>query len=200
MKTSSMCCITLCLLLMGAGAVGDNVPGPVPPPTLLSAEYADDSLCLQWTEVPEAVKYSVDLFGLAIYSYDDPNVLNTEELEGQIWIELSFGTSDRVDGGEMGDPNLCIPIADICDGALALIDEELAMMGIDPNSLNSFMLGNDNGVEDPNDLYTQVKSLIPGKGKGKGSGGEANPFFGRQNNLFSEPLWVGPLECILVDD
>jgi hypothetical protein len=202
MKTSLYCigCIAFGLLLSPAVVAANNVPGPVPAPTLLSAAYVDDDLCLEWTDVPEAIKYSVELFGLATYLYDDPNTLNDPNIiEGQVRVELSFGTSDRVDGGAMGDPNLCIPVGDICDEVIAIIDAELELMGIDPNALNSFILGNDNGIEDPNDLYAQVKSLTPGKGNGAGSGGPNNPFFGRQNNLFSDPLWIDPLECILVE-
>ncbi|MHC4926276.1 MAG: hypothetical protein ACYTER_02905 [Planctomycetota bacterium] len=191
--------ILICLILT-APAMAKKEFGPVPEPNMLSAVYEPNHLCLQWTDVPEAVKYSLELYGTAFYNYDDPNTLNEpNNIDAELWVEVSFGTSDRTDGGDMGDPNLCIPLDDLCDIIMYAIIDELEMMEIEPNALNEFAWGSDI-PDDPNGLWAKVKSLTPGKGKGKGSGGKNNPFKGRQNNKFSEPLWVDPIECIFMDE
>lgn len=205
MKTRHLLTIVVLTgLILTAPAIAKKEVGPVPEPNMLWAMYVGDandmSLCLQWTDVPEAVKYSVELYGKAMYNYDDPNELNEPNtIDAELCVKLSFGTSDRTDGGDMGDPNLCIPVDELCDGVMETIAAELEMMGIDPNTLNAFTWGSE-VMDDPNGLWAKVKSITPGKGKGKGSGGKNNPFKGRQNNKFSEPIWFEPLECILMDD
>ncbi len=121
-------------------------------PTGLTVTVDPNAIVLDWNDVPGAVKYSVDIEGTVAYT--DPNL-------GEVTadVEVSFGTSDRTDGGLMGDSNLTITIDEF---AAALV----AALGVDPAEIT---LGSFNGS-------AEVKALDPGKGKG------------RQNNPFSDPV------------
>ena len=68
-------------------------------------------------------------------------------------VEVSFGTSDRTDGGEMGDSDLTIAIDDLA----AAIAAELGIVADDVIAL---------------DGSAKVKALDPGNGKGR----QNNPF------------------------
>lgn len=73
--------------------------GPFPTlpnkPTNLACTADDDSVYFEWDAVDGATKYSVDV-----------EVLISGIWEEGVIVKLSFGTSDRTDGGLMGDPNL----------------------------------------------------------------------------------------------
>ena len=110
-------------------------------PTGLSAVVGVDAVSLEWDDnVIEAVKYSVDIEGMVTY-----NLLGAE---ATAFVEVSFGTSDRTDGGEMGDSNLAIAIDDLA----AAIAAELGVLPEDVVSL---------------DGIAKVKALDPGKDKGR---------------------------------
>ncbi len=115
-------------------------------PQGLTVTVDPNAVVLDWNDVAGAVKYSVDIEGTVAYT--DPNL---GELTAT--VEVSFGTSDRTDGGLMGDSNLTITIDEFA-AALA------AELGIDPSALVSF------------EGSAEVKALDPGKGKGPRN----NPF------------------------
>ncbi len=116
-------------------------------PTGLSAVVGADTVSLDWDDVTDAVKYSVDIEGIVTY-WDD--VLGDDATAS---VEVSFGTSDRTDGGEMGDSDLTIAIDDLA----AAIAAELGVLPADLTSL---------------DGIAKVKALDPGKEKGR----QNNPF------------------------
>lgn len=120
------------------------IAAPLPAPTGLTVVVGSTDVALDWDDVTGATKYSVDIEGTVVY-------LDSEEVEAD--IELSFGTSDRTDGGEMGDSYLNISIDDLKD-AIAL------ELGISVDDLVSL------------DAEAKVKALSPGKGKGR----QNNPF------------------------
>jgi hypothetical protein len=106
-------------------------------------EWAEDpvveegNVCFNWDDVDGAVKYSVDV---------EVPVDTDGDLEPDLIVELSFGTSDRTDGGVMGDSDLCVP-------------------------LSEFVYDDDNDPETPDvqltgDASAKVKALAPGKEKG----------------------------------
>jgi len=102
-----------------------------------------DYVCFNWDDVVRAVKYSVDVEVPVDTDGDD---------EPDMIVELSFGTSDRTDGGLMGDSDLCVPLADF-----AYDDDD------DPLTPDVQLSG---------DASAKVKALAPGKGKGR----QNNPF------------------------
>ena len=117
-------------------------------PTGLSAVVGADTVSLDWDDnVIEAVKYSVDIEGMV--TYWDAILL----AEATASVEVSFGTSDRTDGGVMGDSDLTIAIDDLA----AAIAAELGIPAGDVISL---------------DGIAKVKALDPGKDKGR----QNNPF------------------------
>lgn len=114
-------------------------------PTGLSVDVDSAAVSLDWDDVTGAVKYSVDIEGTVTYE-----LLGDE---ATAFVEVSFGTSDRTDGGEMGDSDLTIAIDDLA----AAIAAELGIPAGDVTSL---------------DGIAKVKALDPGKGKGR----QNNPF------------------------
>src|SRR3972149_3210612 len=72
------------------------------------ADTANDSVCCDWDDVTGAVKYSLDI---------EVPVDTSEPADGiaDMVVELSFGTSDRTDGGSMSDPNLCVLLSDLAN-------------------------------------------------------------------------------------
>jgi hypothetical protein len=102
-----------------------------------------------WADVVGAVKYSVDVEGMVTYT--DTVAIPPVEVETE--VELSFGTSDRTDGGDMADSDLTVTIEDLA-AALA------AQLGITADDLISL------------DASAKVKALAPGKG----AGSQNNPF------------------------
>ena len=72
-------------------------------PQNLTCQIVDNNVCFDWDDVAGATKYSIDV-EIPVYA-DDPEVPT-------MVIEFSFGTSDRTDGGLMGDSSLCVPISE----------------------------------------------------------------------------------------
>ena len=116
-------------------------------PINLSVVVGVDAVSLDWDDVTDAVKYSVDIEGAVTY-WDAILVA-----EATVPVEVSFGTSDRTDGGVMGDSHLTITIDDLA----AAIAAELGVLPADLTSL---------------DGIAKVKALDPGKDKGR----QNNPF------------------------
>ena len=110
-------------------------------PTGLTCAIEEDSVYFDWDDVVDAVKYSVDVeVPVDVDGDGSPDMI----------VELSFGTSDRTDGGLMEDSNLYVPLTEF-------------VYDLD-----------DDGIADPlSGLATgKVKALAPGKGKGR----QNNPF------------------------
>jgi len=120
---------------------------PVPENFTVDTVTIPGAVIFDWHDVEGAVKYSVDVEGTV--TYWDALLL----VEAQAPVELSFGTSDRTDGGLMGDSNLTVALADIA-AAIA------AQLGILPEDVISI------------DGCAAVKALAPGKGAGP----QNNPF------------------------
>jgi hypothetical protein len=118
----------------------------LPAPTGLSVTVGSSTVDLDWDDVVGAAKYSVDIEGTVTY---------TDAILGEVTadVEVSFGTSDRTDGGDMADSDLTITIDDL---ALAIATE----LGISTDDLDSL------------DGSAKVKALDPGKG----AGSQNNPF------------------------
>ena len=153
-------------LLITIPTFGAKEYGDLDPPDIWIAwlTYGVDT-GVDWDDVIGAVKYSVDIEGLAIFNDGDlvdgdgdGDPLDPEILE----VGVSFGTSDRTDGGEMGDSDLTITL----DELAAAIAAELGIPVEDVLALD--------------ETVYKVKALAPGKDKG------------RQNNEFDsiEPLWL----------
>ena len=131
-------------------ATGDPVPGALDPPTWVLITERDGYMFFDWTDVRNATKYSLDIEARITY-FDE-----VEQVRKVAYVDLSFGTSDRTDGGEMGDSWLAILKTDLRQAvldALGLTEAEVGPMLMEGQA--------------------KVKALNPGKGKG------------RQNNLFS---------------
>jgi hypothetical protein len=121
----------------------------LPAPTNFTATVVGDEIVFDWDDVVGATKYSVDVEATVTYVDASGNVQSGE-------VELSYGTSDRTDGGDMGDSDLTITVEQgLADLAAAL--------GVDPALLEDAEI----------EAWAAVKALDPGKGKG------------RQNNPFS---------------
>jgi len=168
--------IALLLLLSITAFAGPKPPGSSGPPTLESIvqttatidEVPDvDVFFLDWTDVTGADKYSVDVTAMAVADTGE-----VDEDENPILIELemsaSFGTSERLDGGDMADSNLNIPVEDI----QALVDALQAEI--------DYLIGEGIIVSaDPIEVSAKVKALDPSVKPTK-----------RQNNPFSNSLPV----------
>jgi hypothetical protein len=111
-------------------------------PLNFTAIVSGDDVVFDWDPVVDATKYSVDI---------EAEV--TVAALGEETVELSFGTSDRTDGGDMSDSDLTVPIATI-------LSEIAAELGVDEADIISF------------DATAKVKALNPGRGKGR----QNNPF------------------------
>ena len=81
-------------LIFGSWAMAASNPTLLAP-TGLTCTVDEDSVYFNWDDVAEAKKYSVDV-----------EVLISGTWEEGVIVKLSFGTSDRTDGGLMGDPYL----------------------------------------------------------------------------------------------
>jgi hypothetical protein len=140
MKNACLAFIALAMVLMAEPAFALDAPAN------LTVVVGATTLDFDWDDVVDADKYSVDIEGTVIYLDS-----NLQEVEAD--IELSFGTSDRTDGGAMEDSDLTILIDDLAD-AIAL------ELGISEDDLF--------GLE----AEAKVKALSPGKNKGR----QNNPF------------------------
>jgi hypothetical protein len=98
----------------------------------------DGYVCFNWEDVEGAVKYSVDV---------EVPVDTDGDYEPDLIVELSFGTSDRTDGGLMGESDLCVPLSEF------IYDDDN-----DPATPDVQLTGN---------ASAKVKALAPGKGKGR---------------------------------
>jgi hypothetical protein len=117
------------------------IAAPLAAPVNLTINDGPTELVLDWDDVVDAEKYSVDIEGTVIY-------LDSEFQEVEADIELSFGTSDRTDGGAMGDSDLTIFVDDLADViALELGISEDDLVGLEAEA--------------------KVKALSPGKNKGR---------------------------------
>jgi hypothetical protein len=110
-------------------------------PTGLNCTVEAEGVYFDWDDVAEAVKYSVDV-ELPV----DPDGDGTPDMI----VELSFGTSDRTDGGLMGESNLYVPLTEF-------------VYDLDGDGIADPLSGLASG---------KVKALAPGKGKGR----QNNPF------------------------
>lgn len=122
-------------------------------------------ILLNWLPVTGAEKYSVDVTGIAVYDTGDDDPDSGEDILAEVEVEASFGTSDRLDGGDMADDELNIPISDIADIEDALMDalaDALEAAGLDESAIVSV------------ELTAKVKALDPSVKPTK-----------RQNNPFS---------------
>ena len=149
-------------------------PGSLGPPTLLSiiptdAEIDGDVVpvfLLDWTDVTGADKYSVDITAMAICDTGDVDPDTLLPILVEIEVQASFGTSDRLDGGIMGDSDLNIPVSDV--EALAA---ELDLI------LEGLLLAEEIEAVDSIEITAKVKALDPSVKPTK-----------RQNNPFSNSL------------
>ena len=133
------------------------LPAPVGAPIV---DASGDPILIDWADVVNATKYSVDIEGVATYDlYDYTDPLNPVLIEEDVTadVQVSFGTSDRTDGDPISDSDLDIAVADLA-AAIA------AQLGIPVEDLDSL-----------DDATAKVKALNAGNGKGK------------QNNPFSDP-------------
>ena len=123
-------------VMLGSSAMAQNLQAPAN----LGCSIVDQSVCFDWDDVAGADKYSVDV---------DVEV----DTDGEVMtVELSFGTSDRIDGKEMGVSDLCVPLTEFVydiDGVLLTEPEQLY-----------------------GHAYAKVKALAPGRGQGR----QNNPF------------------------
>jgi len=156
MKTRS----TLVALAAVSLLMATPVLAALPAPTGLTVTVPDD-VVLDWDDVIGATKYSVDLEGTVTFDYfDGTGLIQNATLD----VELSFGTSDRTDGGEIGDSDLTIAKADLELALISAIQDALALPPTNLVAVGDF------------DGEAKVKALNPGKGNGK------------QNNPFSDPF------------
>ena len=120
--------------------------GNLPAQNNLTATLYPDSICFSWESVDGAVKYSLDVD----VDVDGDSITDAE---------FSFGTTDRTDGGEPSDPNLCVPFTDFVfdlkgDGT---IDQVFGTAYVKVKALNP-----GNGGRQNNAFLAEVdSSLIP---------------------------------------
>jgi hypothetical protein len=126
---------------------------PAPENVTVDVNETAGTMFIDWNDVPGAVKYSVDIEGVVTYWATILVDGNEVVVEANAPVEVSFGTSDRTDGGEMGDSDLTLTIEEIA-AAIA------AQLGVLPEDLIQI------------DGLVKVKALAPGKGQGA----QDNPF------------------------
>jgi len=129
-------------VMFGSWGMAQNLPVP----ENLTCSIVDDTVEFDWDDV-------VDLDGNIIadkYSVDVEVPVDTDgDGVADMIVELSFGTSDRTDGGLMGDSDLCVPLTEFV-----------------------YVDGDDVPHQLSGDATAKVKALDPGKGKGR----QNNPF------------------------
>lgn len=112
-------------------------------PENFTATVSGEDVLFDWDDVEGADKYSVDIEAeVTVDGVIDP-----------VLVELSYGTSDRTDGGDMADSDLTVPVS-------MLLDDIAAELGVPVESILSV------------DATAKVKALNPGKG----NGAQNNPF------------------------
>jgi hypothetical protein len=97
-------------------------------PENFEAGVIDESLACVWDTVAEANEYSVTVEGSATFIA----IIGLEEIKVEMAFEVSFGTSDRTDGGEKGDPYLMISLEELREA----IASDLGISAVDVASLS----------------------------------------------------------------
>ena len=147
----------------------NNVPGDVPAPEWEDPPiYPDgDYIVFDWTDVEEAEKYSLCFEGVLEVDY---TIDTTEYLDVLVEFSFCFGTSDRTDGGEMGDSDLGILYDDFLSAWDTSVEEALNdQLGISLGQEDDIVL-----IE----FIAKVKGLDP----------HDKEDLKRQNNEFSDDL------------
>jgi len=166
--------VSLLAITAFAAPKGPKAPGSLGPPTLESIELTTatiddvedvDVYLLDWTDVEGADKYCVCVTAVAIYDTGEVDE-DEEPIMAEVEVEACFGTSCRLDGGDMSDSDLNIPVEDI-DALLAELDALLELMEIEEGDVESV------------EVTAKVKALDPSVKPTK-----------RQNNPFSNSLEV----------
>ena len=179
MKRTILMLTVVSLLVVGIAFA--KPPGSLGPPELLSItpgtatiDEVDDVpvLLLDWTDVvdPVAEKYSVDITATATYDTGDDDPDTGDDIMATVEVEASFGTSDRLDGGDMSDSDLNIPVSDI---EALLVELEAA--------LEAALIAAELPLDTPAvvEVWAKVKALDPHAPGNK-----------RQNNPFSNSLEI----------
>ena len=83
-------------------AMAKKEAGALPAPESLQAAVINESLCMQWIGVENAVKYTVSV--KVNVDRDGDGVSDAE-------VKFSFNTADRTDDLDPSTPNLCIPLS-----------------------------------------------------------------------------------------
>jgi hypothetical protein len=171
--------IALALVFVSTLAVAKPFQGDVPAPFNVSADLCDDVVTVEWeacTYEGCAAKFSVVYYTTYWYEiYDDVDCEDCWPIEGEVEVELDYGTADELEGlvfTELGDGNFKLEI----EKAIVDADFDAAFedaMGDCLDCVEDYGFG---------DVYVKVKGLNPGKGKG------------RQNNEFSDAVLIE--DCI----
>lgn len=151
----------------------NNIPGDVPAPTwevldpAVPVDFVNDDIVFDWTDVAAAEKYSLCIEGVLEVDY---TIDTTEYLDVEVEFSFCYGTSDRTDGGEMGDSDLAIPAEEFFDAMVAAAEAAaLDQLGISLDDADDVLL---------TVLTAKVKGLDP----------QDKEDLKRQNNEFSEDL------------
>ena len=167
--------LTVVSLLVAIPVIAkNNLPGDLDKPVWAAVDPIvidtdEYTIAFDWDPVDYAVKYSVDIKGLVVYVDIDGDE-GEPALLAEV-VEVSFGTSDRTDDGEMGDSDLTITFDELAAAIadeLGLVEGDLVLGLTDPSELDP---------EDPElgEACAKVKGLDP-----------TRPSKKRQNNLFSD--------------
>jgi len=164
--------IALALVFVSGLAVAAPFKGDVPAPFNVSAEHDGTTILAEWeacTYEGCATKFSVVFFTTATYYMDLEDPECDACMDGEIELELDYGTADELEGlvfTDLGDGDYMLEIDKaIVDADFAAAFEEA--MGECFDCVDGYDLGT---------VYVKIKGLDPGKEKG------------RQNNEFSEPV------------
>ena len=117
--------------------------GDLAAPQNVTCDVVNDVIEVDWDDVVGATKYSVGVLA----AYD-----TTGDGEPDEFVEFDFGTSDRTDGGAIGDSDLGVPLEDL-------------VLGVDTDGdqvADTFF--------DPVAVVVRVKALHPGRGQGAQNG------------------------------
>lgn len=151
------------IILCVVGLMGVAAWAALPAPANFTAVVGATDVVFDWDDVAGATKYSVDIYATVTYKI--------AEVDTTASVKLSYGTSDRTDGGVMGDSDLTVAQGTIIEDVVAA----LAAGGVDVGLITDLTI----------DGSAAAKALNPGKGAG------------RQNNPFSTPatfqlIWTAP--------
>jgi hypothetical protein len=182
MKRTILMLTVVSLLVAIPALAKNNVPGDVPAPTwavvdpAVPVDFVNGDIVFDWTDAAGAEKYSLCIEGVLEVDYTDDNGTpdipedDTEYLDVEVEFSVCFGTSDRTDGGEMGDSDLAIPVEEFFVALEAAAEAAaLDQLGI--------------SLDDADDV-----ELIALTAKVKGLDPHDKNDMKRQNNLFSPTL------------